>query len=283
MSPPSPPAEQQAARSRTVDQRIPVAAPTDVVWRALTEARELMRWFPLEAGVSPGRGGTMRMCWPGEFEEEARIDVWEPGRHLRVLGFPSGGAMTLVTDYYLESSGGGTVVRVVSSGFGAGEEWDELYEGVRCGWEFELRSLRQYLERHRGEDRRVAWARTCFSCGHAAAWERITRPGGWFGAAGLTLASPGERYRFRTATGEELAGRVEVSEAPRQFAGTVENWNHGLFRLELWGREAAGRAVAWLATWGEPSRDIAALEQAWQGAMDACLGGGRADGRTGGQ
>lgn len=35
------------------------------VWRALTEAEELTRWFPLQARVTPGEGGEIWMSWNG--------------------------------------------------------------------------------------------------------------------------------------------------------------------------------------------------------------------------
>jgi len=38
------------------------ASPDDV-WRALTDARELVRWFPLDARVTPGAGGSMVWSW----------------------------------------------------------------------------------------------------------------------------------------------------------------------------------------------------------------------------
>ena len=36
---------------------IDVTAPASEVWKALTNADELRRWFPLEARVMPGVGG----------------------------------------------------------------------------------------------------------------------------------------------------------------------------------------------------------------------------------
>jgi uncharacterized protein YndB with AHSA1/START domain len=44
--------------ARRFEMTIDVNAPADAVWSALTEARELTRWFPLEARVVPGEGGS---------------------------------------------------------------------------------------------------------------------------------------------------------------------------------------------------------------------------------
>lgn len=104
---------------------------------------------------------------------------------------------------------------MVSSGFGQGDAWDEMFEGVRCGWAFELRSLRHYLERHRGTNRQTVWVRKDFTGSHAAGWAHLTGPGGWFGPAGLPALVPGERYATRTAAGDLLEGRAKLWEPPR--------------------------------------------------------------------
>ncbi len=252
--------------SRRIEREIHIDAPVDAVWKALTDAAELTRWFPLQARVTPGAGGAggaIWMRWDDAYDAESRIEIWEPARHLRIE-FPNERAVHLATDYYLEGKGGSTVLRVVTSGFGAGEDWDELYGGVGRGWDFELRALRHYLERHRGRDRVVAWARVHCSCTHQEAWARLTGPGGWFGPGGLTGLTDGARYAVQIATGHRLAGVVQVWQPPMQFAATVEGWNDALFRVELQGKDGAGEAWFWLATYGVPAAEIQSLQQAWQ-------------------
>jgi uncharacterized protein YndB with AHSA1/START domain len=50
-------------QTRACEERITLDAPAEVVWRALTDAQELMRWFPLGAEVVPGAGGSVTMSW----------------------------------------------------------------------------------------------------------------------------------------------------------------------------------------------------------------------------
>ena len=66
--------------SRAVVREVFVAAPPDVVWKALTDARELTQWFPLEARVTPGVGGSIWISWGEGASGEAPITAWEPGR-----------------------------------------------------------------------------------------------------------------------------------------------------------------------------------------------------------
>ena len=40
-------------KTRTIETEIRIDAPVDQVWQALTDPEELVRWFPLEAGVEP--------------------------------------------------------------------------------------------------------------------------------------------------------------------------------------------------------------------------------------
>ncbi len=108
-------------RIRSVEQEIEIDAPLSAVWKALTEASELVRWLPMETRVKPGSGGSIWLRWEDEYEAESRIEIWEPESHLR-LTFPIHGSTEFATDYFLRSraGGGGTVLRVVTSGFGVG-------------------------------------------------------------------------------------------------------------------------------------------------------------------
>ena len=57
--------------TRDVTREISIAAPVDAVWKALTDAEELVRWFPPVATVQPGPGGRLRREWQtGEAIEE---------------------------------------------------------------------------------------------------------------------------------------------------------------------------------------------------------------------
>ena len=141
-------AEQTADKARVIETTVEIAAPVSAVWKALTDAKELERWFPLEARVTPGVGGEVFMSWGAPWEGGSRIDVWEENRRLRTRGFLEHGDASLV-EYTLEARGGKTVLRLVHSGFAQGSDWeDELFGGTKRGWRYELRSLRHYLERH---------------------------------------------------------------------------------------------------------------------------------------
>src|ERR1700693_5791480 len=66
-----------------LEYEIEIAAPVQAVWKGLTDAGELSRWFPLEEDVKPGVGGTMRLSWGPECAGTAPISAWEPNRHFQ--------------------------------------------------------------------------------------------------------------------------------------------------------------------------------------------------------
>ncbi len=151
-----------------------IDASPERVWRALTEARELERWFPLEADVQPGVGGTLRMSWGAEYDAEMPILTWDPPHHLRTRWFGQG----VVTDYRIEAEGGGARIRAVSSGFPLDASWDEWVEGTVRGWAYELRALKHYLERHEGRDRRALFLRRRVRLPRQEVWDRLMGNGG---------------------------------------------------------------------------------------------------------
>ena len=93
------------------------ATPEDV-WRALTDAGELMRWFPLQARVTPGKGGSVFWGWDQHWAWESEIDAWEPGARLRLVenrpafdvnGKPlAGPRSSLAMEFTLETHAGQT-------------------------------------------------------------------------------------------------------------------------------------------------------------------------------
>jgi uncharacterized protein YndB with AHSA1/START domain len=153
--------EPQASKAvRAHETRIEIDAPIEDVWRALTEAREIQRWFAPKMTVEAGAGGSMLADWGPGLEWKNVIEVWEPNRHLRLaetrdhMLTPPGvtekmGSCRLVQDYYLEAVGGKTVLRLVHSGFGSSSDWDNEYEGTRSGWAVCFLRLKYGLERHR--------------------------------------------------------------------------------------------------------------------------------------
>lgn len=143
--------------SRQVEITKEIDAPVDEVWRAITEARSLEQWFPVEARVTPGPDGTLWLSWGEGAQGEARIFHWEPNKRFG-WGEEHGG-VRMATDFFLESNGAMTVVRVVTSGFSDDPAWDDDFHMMESGWKYFMSHLQVWLERHRGQARVLSHSR----------------------------------------------------------------------------------------------------------------------------
>jgi uncharacterized protein YndB with AHSA1/START domain len=258
--------------TREHSHELTIDAPPERVWRAITTADELVRWFPLDAKAQPGAGGALTYSWGKDFTGRCEIVAWEPPAHLRTTWMeaaPSAEASEaerrrLLVDWTLEARGGRTVLRLVHSGFGRDAKWDDEYDGTRRGWEFELRSLRHYLERHPDHARSAFWLRQSVSCDAREAWRRFVTH--FLGGARIESLCEGERYEAALQVGETLSGEVFFALPPTDFAGTVRSWNDAVFRYG-YERFATPEVTLWLSVWGEPPFELAALQERWQQAL----------------
>ncbi|HEX8155335.1 MAG TPA: SRPBCC domain-containing protein [Thermoanaerobaculia bacterium] len=226
--------------TRKIEKTIEIDADAETVWRAIAEGEGLARWFAPDARVTPGVGGGVWLSWGEGMEWESPIEVWEPNRHLRTADeMPTG---KIAVDYYLETSGGKTVLRLVHSGF-ADDTWEGELDALDAGWSSFFQNLKLYVERHRGEPREMAWFRhEPLEIPIADAFRRTLE------ALGLSPSvKVGDRYR----TSNGLEGTVLVSAPPRGFSGTIANYDDGFLMVEVEGGKVRCRPAIWISLYGE--------------------------------
>lgn len=271
--PAAPPAD---LPTRSIERSIRIEAPPAAVWRALTEAEELVRWFPLEARVTPGVGGSIFMAWEQQYRFDTPIDVWEPQRRLRqiVPGTP------VAIDFTLEPDGAGTVLRLVHSGFGTGEGWDGELDATGRGWRSELEGLRFYLERHAGEDRGVAWARVLVDAPREEQWRRITEGGMVLEDGALAAAVDGSRLSATLPGGRAITARVIRVEPPKEISLEVEEPFEGLLRVHLDDLPLRGvkDVHVWLTAYGVDAEELRRVRAEWVRRILAAFPGSRLPG-----
>jgi uncharacterized protein YndB with AHSA1/START domain len=229
---------------RSIERELEINAPVEAVWKALTDAEELTRWFPLEARVTPGAGGSMWMSWRNEYQHETPIEIWEPNKRLRLIyceatpaDAPEGTfriPFRVTLDYYLEGRGGKTVLRLVHSGFGRDAIWDAQYDGTCTGWDFMLGGLKHYLERHRGTPRRVVSVRSKIpQISREDAWKKLFSAEGLLREGDAGALRKGAALAIRTSEGDELKGSVSTFAPPHNFCAMVSNLNDAWLRVQI--------------------------------------------------
>jgi len=130
--------------------RVDIEADVAAVWQALTDTTQLARWCSPQAEIRPRSGGLFRASVDRVTEFEAHIDVWEPGRRLRLLYLPSPGVpridSVMTDDFILDPVPGGTIVRLLGHGIPADPEWEMQYLRLRTGWSQALARLKVLVE-----------------------------------------------------------------------------------------------------------------------------------------
>jgi uncharacterized protein YndB with AHSA1/START domain len=252
----TPPATTDKKR-RNFSMSIDIDATPEEVWRALTDAGELMRWFPLQARVSPGKGGSVFWGWDEQWAWESQIDAWEPPRRLRLVenrtafdvnGEPlPGPPEQLAMEFTLETHAGKTTLRIVHSGFGDGGSWDDELESVSAGWQFELRGLKHYLEHHKGRDRQHASTHAVTALAIDEVWKRLLSPAAFAVTDGALVE--GGRVVIRAATGDQLAGTIAWHNPGHDLFVTVDDFDKGVFRLSTWRASGQTGVQIWLVSY----------------------------------
>jgi uncharacterized protein YndB with AHSA1/START domain len=138
-------------KERGYAHRVDILADAGEVWRALTDNQQLARWCSPDADIRARPGGSFRASVDRVTEFEAHIDVFEPGRRLRLLYLPvkelPRADSVMVDDFILDRVPGGTIVRLLGSGVPATPEWDTQYWRLRTSWQQAMTRLKVFVEK----------------------------------------------------------------------------------------------------------------------------------------
>lgn len=196
----------------TLEMQVDVDAPIAAAWKAVTEAEGLANWFgPIAKVSAPGLNGEVTIAWSDEMAFTTRVDAWEPERHVRWIAEDMmGPGITLTTDFHLEARGGKTRIRLVQSGFGEFDGWDDFFESTETGWAYFLYNLRLYLETHLGRVRHLISERIQVKAPRAAAWQLIVSAVTGVAPEAVAAIKTGDRVRLAFDGGPTASGVVEL-------------------------------------------------------------------------
>jgi uncharacterized protein YndB with AHSA1/START domain len=129
------------------------------VWRAIASADGINSWF-LPTDLDERQGGAI-VAHMGDTDSEGTVTGWDPPRRFAyeepdwagLAGHEGAPVTPLATEFLVEAQSGGTcVVRVVSSAFGTGAEWEsEFFEDMGTYWRPFFDLLRLYLDKFPGQ------------------------------------------------------------------------------------------------------------------------------------
>ncbi len=154
-----PPAEKRRLSTRDIRLAATIRAKPELVYRSLTSARELTRWWLQGAETDARNAGRLRMIWPraraqdgvrapGFSEREGVFVDLEPARKVAWLWKPVRGerGVPALSSIFVLPARGGSEVTLLHSGFPSAARADELYHGYARAWEDGLAKLKLYLE-----------------------------------------------------------------------------------------------------------------------------------------
>ncbi|MBL8693350.1 MAG: SRPBCC domain-containing protein [Planctomycetes bacterium] len=232
---------------------VEVDASREAVWKAVADAEELKRWFPLDARIRPGKGGSLWLAWGPGFEMEQPITEWTEGKHYRCESPAEGNnGRKIAVDYYIETRSGKTVLRIVTSFFGSGS-WDDEFDGMQLGWSWFVQALRHALDRRGGLVRCATWLGTMEPQGRPAAWSKLTGPTGFPGdSARESAMKPGAPFEVTLGDDTRLRGKLLIHKPGCGFGGVLESHDEALFFLEVGPCGEAAMPSVLVSTFGKP-------------------------------
>jgi uncharacterized protein YndB with AHSA1/START domain len=138
---------------------VEVPGTPEQVWDAIATTNGISSWF-LPTDVEEREGGAI-VLHMGELDSPGTITGWDPPRRLEyaepgwaaLSGHEVDSVTPLVTEFLVEAQSGGTcMVRVVSSAFGTGADWEqEFIDQAKMHWLPFFDNLRLYLTHFPGQ------------------------------------------------------------------------------------------------------------------------------------
>ncbi|MCZ6617257.1 MAG: SRPBCC domain-containing protein [Gammaproteobacteria bacterium] len=251
-------------KTRNIVREFRIDATPAEVWNALTRATEITRWFAPFAETQPGADGHISLSWNFDgLMQKCPIRAWTPEEHLN-MGWRAGPGKgrEVPVDIRLERADGGTLLRLVHSGFLSDASWDEEFESHGRGWSYELRSLKYYLENFLGKNRQHVVKLFPITGDLKEAWSTAIGSSGAFMADPASLEE-GNRFELRLPSGDLTASRVFYQVAGTDFAFVSDILQGGLFRFALETFNGQPEIWIWAFSWQLAQRQLEQITQSW--------------------
>ncbi|MDX6233138.1 MAG: hypothetical protein QOH68_2142 [Nocardioidaceae bacterium] len=246
--------------SRSIELEVEVPGTPVEIWAAVATGPGIGSWF-VPSTVEEREGGeTVSQFGPGEsMSVRGRVRVWDPPHRVVFDGSDESGGMAF--EWLIEARDGGTcVVRLVNSGFGSGEEWNDQFDGLDAGWRMFLHNLSLHRRYFPGQVGVAVQPLGMAAVGLDEAWGTLT------GALGIPAASTeGDRVAAGPEAPTALAGTVERA-VPRQLTLRIDEPGPGTAVVAVEGTDGQAAISVWFWLYGPDASDRApAVLEGWQG------------------
>jgi uncharacterized protein YndB with AHSA1/START domain len=180
---------------------VEVPGTPEQVWEAVATARGMTSWF-LPTELEERQGGALHFSMGPEMGPPGGVTGGEPPHRLEyqedwaaLMGRSPDELSPMTSEFLVEAKSGGTcIVRVTTSGFGRGAEWEaEFWDEMGPGWLPFFDNLRLYLRDFAGQEAVQLEASSSFP-GHAGqVWSGLR--------AALGLGDAGTEVHIHEAAG----------------------------------------------------------------------------------
>jgi len=239
---------------------VEVPGTPEQVWQAIATAKGMSAWFtPTE--IEEREGGSLHFTMGPEMGSDGEVTGWDPPRRLvytedwaALMGKEPDALSPLTSEFLVEAQSGGTcVVRVTTSGFGIGADWEqEWWETLGPGWMPFFDNLRLYLAHFPGQEATPLEATASHPGDAEALWSAVRDA--------LALGDEGATVEVLGATG--TVERVGERQALIRLTAPVP----GMLNVYTWG-EPNGTATAGVRAYlfsADAADYVRREEPAWQ-------------------
>lgn len=240
-----------------------VSATPEQVWDAIASADGISAWM-LQTELDAREGGAVKFHMGPDGASEGTITAFEPTKRIAyeedwatLVGHPDADVTPLATEFVVEARSGGTcVVRVVTSAYGTGADWENEFWGeMETGWAPMLDNLRIYLTHFAGQRATATMSTATFAVTPVEAIDRV-RAALEVGTAGDHIDAP------------KLAGVVERASA-QHFLIRIVRPVPGLVSCFAFGGDASAQVHLSAYLYGSDGADAAeGLRSEWQSLLD---------------
>ncbi|GAA1506569.1 SRPBCC family protein [Nocardioides humi] len=188
---------------------VEVPGTPEQVWQAVATAQGMSAWF-LPTELEEREGGALHFTMGPTMGSDGRVTGWDPPRRLvyeedwaALMGVDPDALSPLRSEFLVEARSGGTcVVRVTSSGFGIGADWEaEFWDELGPNWMPFFDNLRLYLTHFPGQEATQLEATASHAVTAEALWSIL------YDALGLGAEGTTVEVRGATGTVERLGER----------------------------------------------------------------------------